>query len=348
MHGNCHPPPGPIPFIPGLADLRVELSSGSRLTVRVASALTAGSGALLSKTLEFDLEGVAGAATRMTHKELSVERYGNVDEHGLTALHWNGLRAGAYRLRVLARGTDTVLAAIPSIEVNGSAVTAPSVLDLNRALYRFRLSIVGADGAPLRNAKTSLQWAPGVERGGLKLRGASWGGMVPQVPIELTCRAKGYLSVRRTLGEGDQRIVMQPVNAAVTRIQITGLDLPAGVQASLAWGPGNLPRDVREQSCFGMHENTVTAMDELRIGAQVLGPDLSVAIPQSVRPGPIGGLRLILVLSAPPLPGEPDLPTRWLLDDMPGWVLPNPQVPSAILPVNHKSLRVALAAMGRP
>lgn len=346
-HNNCPQAPDPIAFTPGTADLRVEFRAGSALTVRVASPLTAGSSVSLSKVLDFVLEGVAGEAAQMTREELVLGGFGNVDDDGLTSLHWKGLRTGTYRLQVSARGTETVLGTMPNIVVAESLSAAPSVLDLSGALFPFRLNIVGPEGQALTDARVSLRWAPDANLGAVNVRGANASGFAPQVPVELTVRAKGHLTARQPLNEGVQQIVMQAVTLATTQIEVTGLDLPADVRAELVWGPADLARDFQEPSYFAAHEGTLRAMDELRIGKSAVDDSLSVAVQQPTRPGPSGGLRLFLVLSAPPTPAEPGLPTKRFLDEMSGWVLPNPQALSAILPVDKESLRAALAAMGR-
>ena len=347
VRGHCSSLPEPIAFSPGARDLHIEVASGGSLRVHVATPLTIGSIRSLSKVVDFVLEGVGGAAIGMTPEELAIDKYGNVKEDGLAALYWNGLRSGTFRLRALAKGTDSLLAEMPLISVSSGSAIAPGVLDLNGALYRFQLDVVGPDGAALRNASVDLSWGGDSSRPARTLHGSNCHSIAPRVPVELTARAKGYVTDSRPLTPGPQQVVLQPSHLASTRVQVMGLDLPAGVHADLVWGPANLPRAVGEASGFGAHEDAKGAADGLRVGKQALVADHAVEFEQPIDPASPQELRLILALSALPPPHRPEAPPRVLLDSMPGWLLSNPLPTTATLVVDAPALRQSLAAMGR-
>ncbi len=340
--------PEPIAFTPGAEDLHIDLGAGNSLKVRVATPLAAGSGRLLSSVLDFVLEGVEGPGRDLASEQLAVGRFGNVDIDGLTQLRWNGLQPGFYSLRVLAKGTDSSLAELPQIGVSEGETLAPGMLDLTGALYPFQLDLVGPDGVPIRDAQARLQWGAESDEAATTLRGAHCAGIAPNIPVQLTIQAKGYVTDSRPLAPGSQQIVLQPTSQASLQVRVTGLDLPDGVHADLIWGPASLPRSAGEASGFAMHEDTQRAVNEQRTGRQALAQANDVEFEQPVHPGPTGGLRLILALSALPPPHQPDAPTRILLDEMPGWVLSNPQPATATLAVDGAALYEALAALGRP
>lgn len=346
--GRCASNPEPVAFTPGATDLHIDLNAGSSLRVLVATPLTVGSGRSLSKVIDLVLEGVGGAATSLSPERLAVGRFGNVDEDGLIELRWNGLRPGVFRLRALAKGTDRTLAEMPQIGVSSGAVSAPGVLDLTDALYSFQLGLVGPDGLPVRDASLHLSWGLGTSESETTLRGSRCVGIAPNVPVQLTIQARGYVTDSRSLTPGIQQIELQPASQATTQVQVIGLDLPDGVHADLIWGPANLPRSADEAGGFAMHGDTRRAVNEHRVGRQALAATRSVEFEQTVHPGPTGGLRLILALSALPPPHLPGAPSRILLDEMPGWVLSNPQPAAATLVVDASALHEALAAMGRP
>lgn len=347
VRGACRLSPEPIVFTPGTEGLHIEVDPGSSLSVRVATPLSVGSGRSLSSVLDFRLEAVGGAAASVTQEPLGVSQYGNVEPDGLVSLHWHGLRSGSFRLRVLARGTETVLTQMTPIAVSGAHRVAPGVLDLRDVLYRFRLNLVTPDGSPLKDASVRLAWAAESGQAATTLRGPHCVGLAPAIPVEIIVRARGYATERRALLPGSQEIEMQLARPVITRVEIVGLELSEGVHADLIWGPADLPRDVRDASGFALPSGAQGTVDEPGLGAKALVASHLVEIQQPGRPGPRGGLRLVLALSALPAVDRPDTPTRVLLDEMPGWVLPNPQPLTTTVVVDAAALRGALAEMGR-
>lgn len=347
MSGECHLRPEPVTFEPGRQDLSVELDPGGAVTLRVASPITVGSAKSLERVLDFTLEGVAGSAAEIPGHRLEVSRYGNVDSEGLTSLHWSGLPPGAYRLQVLAKGTETVLATLPDIAVSSQQESSPPLLDLNGAVHRFHLDIVGPDDGPLQHARVSMRWDSSATGGTISLQSTSGEGIAPRIPVEVLATASGYISQRQPLAEGVQKISMEPVRLTASQIQVAGLEIPSDVHASLAWGPPSLVRDFGQESAFAVDAETQRARDELRIGREALGSNRTLTIEQPTDPGAENRLRMILILTAPPLPGRSEIPSRQVLDEMPGWVIPNPPPLSTTLRVDKASLQRALQTMGR-
>lgn len=345
--GDAHASPEPVPFEPGISGLRIELDPASTLEVPVATPLTVGSSRPLAAVLDIVLEALDHPPGHETVEARVPDGFGDVGRGGLATLRWSGLRRGAYRLRVLARGTDVVLTEVPRIVIAGPRTSSAGVLDLNGVLQRFRIRVAAPDGTPLSGARCELRWAPGAERPGVTLRGARGAGIAPASAVELLTGADGYHTDRRTLLPGTQEIVLQPVQLVATQVHVAGLDLPPGVRARLIWGPAELVRDVGQASGFAEGPRRRRATDEGRIGASDIDPGGWLELEHPAQRGAGDGLRLMLALHAPPIPGRPEVPTKRLLDDLPGWTIDSPPGGELQLVVSASLLRGALAELGR-
>lgn len=233
VRGNCAPQP-PREFVPGTADLRLEVTAGSTVS---ATFLVTPSWENLSYRL---VAAAADGNAEQDWRQTSRERGWPSQDAQRIAVGWSGLAAGAYRLLVGCPGQDPLVDLVVEVPAGGPA-TDPRLRDIDLG-GRVRAVVVRVTDAV---GKRFVGKATVALRGRIET-GAQWHGQpfdeqsgdgerfLLSQPTDMLVAAEGHRGVVVAGVFADTTVALLPA-PKVTLHWVDAPALPEGVTVGLQW-----------------------------------------------------------------------------------------------------------------